>query len=227
MGWQTDNGSILILGKKQTMKTTAARELHAETNRVSIWIMPSGNERIPHVKGGGSPVGSKQALTEAIADGRRHIVWQSSNVNNAVIEFREWAWDIAQETDRQARIQVIIDEIHNVAPANPTKEQLPATRAVQKLSKEGEKRGVKFIAITQHPTSYNAQARSQHEYLMIAKITPEMRQPFEGWGVDWTVVNDLDEHCAAVFQNELDLSSGHGDAKLLEPEVCPKSKHTV
>lgn len=227
--WQHDRGAIGILGKKQTGKTTGARQQHAFfgslSDRVSVWIMPR-DEAVPRVKGGGDPVGSKKKFLEAIRDGRTHIVWKTTDVAGALEDFKDVAWKIADQHGREGyAIQVIVDEIHNIAPEQATKEQRRGRDIVRKIAKEGEKRGVKLVGITQDPTSWDKQTLRQMEYLLIFMISPIQTDPFQRWGIDWGVVADLDPHCAVLYQNELEGRSG--EARLLREQVCPSEKYAV
>lgn len=159
--WTTDSGSVAILGHTQTGKTTLARQMHAENSRLSIWINGRGEDRVPNVHG--ERYESVDGVVRGMARDETKINLLSKDPKADVVTLQERMWGWAHRTDRQLQMQVVIDELHNVAPQSG-KETLPPRDAVRKMAKEGQKRGIKFIGITQDPVSMDKQTLRQTEY---------------------------------------------------------------
>lgn len=226
MSWITDNGGIAIMGKKQTGKTTAARQLFLEGDRIAIWVMPLGDEKIPmpsssptEKSGSVVSVRSEYALVEAIANGRRHIIYRVKNVQHTIEPVRARLWAMSEATGRDMRVSLFVDEVHNYAPEGATKNDRESRDAIRKIAKEGEKRGVKFTPITQDPVSLDKQTLRQMEYFLIFSIGP-LSNPFKQYDIDITHVANTDEYCAVLYQNEYE-EGGVETAKVIDKNVCP------
>lgn len=165
--WTINPGSIAILGHTQTGKTVLARQLHAENNRVSIWVNQRGDERVPDIPVSNRAYKSINGLVKGMArDERKHNLL-AADPATTVSQLQEKLWAWAENSDRKLQFQVVIDELHNIAPENATKEKMDSRDAVRKMAKEGQKRGIKFIGITQDPSSLDKQTIRQTEYVVM------------------------------------------------------------
>lgn len=219
MSWLNDKGSIAILGTTQTAKSTAAKELHAETDRISIWINDADDEdRVPGVKG--VYVYSRQTLLEALRDGETKINYQATDRQEAVVTIKETLWTLASRTKRNMRTQVIIDEAHNVAPQTP-KENHPSRDAVRDLAREGQKRGIKTVLIVQDPVSMDKQALRQVTYVMMFRMSMFQEDSLKRFNLPWDRIKELDHDPEGP--SEAIVIEDNGD--VLEPGTTPKEKY--
>ena len=199
----TDGYNMAILGKTQTGKTSTARELHAETPRVAIWMNEAGNKRVPDVAG--REVNSVEGVRDAFADDCYAIELVSEDRNADVPRLQEFLWDVAEATDRQLQMQVTADEVDRVAPQSGKQYgNLPARDAVRDYTSEGVKRGVKWVGITQDPTKYDKQSLRQSEYRLIFDMSAENRRSsvVSKMGLDFAAVDATDDRYTGVLHDD-------------------------
>ena len=144
--------NLAVLGATQTGKTAFARELHATTSRVSVWLNERGKHRVPDVEGVTARTLSE--VKRAFANDRYRIEYLPSDRRRAIPQLQSWLWEVAERTNRQLPVQVVVDEVDRVAEQSGEKYGNNAPRdAVRDFTSEGVKREVKFVGITQDPTT--------------------------------------------------------------------------
>jgi DNA helicase HerA-like ATPase len=210
--WANDAGSVIILGRTQTGKTTTAREIAAESDRVVIWVNGRGDNRIRGVPG------NRYRSLEGI---KRGFARDETTFNllgdpaASIVALREWLWSVAERTDRQLPLTVIVDELHELAPQ--TQRDTHRSRdAIRKLSKEGRKRNIKLIGITQDPVSMDKQTLRQREYLVVFSLSAEQARYIADYGVDVDLINDQPQYSGVLF---------HADGRVLETGLKARGKY--
>jgi len=194
--WTADAGHVFVLGRTQTGKTTLAREIHAENDRVSIWVNETGDDRVGNVAG--TRVRSIEGLESAMSRNEYKINWLSSNRERDIQRLQSWAWEKAELSDRNFRMQIVLDELHRAAPQSQSTELQPRD-AVRRLAKEGMKRNVKIVGITQDPVAMDKQTLRQREYLAVYGLSAEQSRYISDYGVDPSRVNAQDEYAGIVY----------------------------
>lgn len=170
--WTVDPGSIFILGRTQTGKTTLAREIHAENNRLSIWLNEKGVNRVGNVRG--KRVSSLRGLESGMASDTWKYNYLTADRESAIQTLRQWAWEKAEASNRNFRMQIVADEIHRLAPQTQERE-LAGRDAIRQIAKEGQKRNVKLVGITQDPVSMDKQTLRQRSYLALYGLSNEQK----------------------------------------------------
>jgi sugar phosphate isomerase/epimerase len=185
------------LGATQTGKTSTARELHATTSRVSIWVNERGDNRVPNVAG--VEARSLEGVRRAFARDEYRINYLPADRNDAVPELRAWLWDVADRTNRKLPVQVVVDEVDRVAPQSGEKYgNAPARDAVRDFTSEGVKRNVKFVGITQHPQGYDKEALRNSRYRLVWPMSAEAQRSVSNYGFDFGAVRDAAEYAGVV-----------------------------
>lgn len=195
--WMVDAFNVTILGRTQTGKTSCARELHATTPRVSIWVNEQGDGRVPNVKSDDQPVRSIEGIEGALADDEWHIEFLSRNRDADLPKIQRYLWRKADRANRQLPVQLVVDEAHRVAPQSQ-KDDLPARDAVRRLAKEGNKRNIKTVLVTQDPVSMDKQTLRQAEYRVVFEMSAEQRDAVSRYGFNWDAVESGDRFTGAV-----------------------------
>lgn len=211
--WFDDAGNLLVLGRSQTGKTTAVREIHAENRRLSIWLNEPGKHRVENVAG--KRVRGLQAIESGMAEDTYKFNYIAQDRTAAIQELQEWAWRKAELSNRQLPMQIVVDEIQRVAPQS-SKHELPGRDEVRIMLKEGMKRNVKFVGITQDPVSFDRQSRSQREYLLLFPLAKEQRDTITDYVNDIDLVNQQPEYNGVVY---------HADGRALHEGVKAKAKY--
>lgn len=194
--WYDDAGSLHVLGRTQTGKTSAAREIHAENQRVSIWLNEQGTDRVPGVAG--KRVRSVQALETGLANDVRKFNWLSNDRHSDVQTLREWAWKKADMANRRFPMQLVGDELHRLAPQSQ-KDELGHRDAVRRVAKEGMKRNVKIVGVTQDPVSVDKQTLRQREYLLCMALSHEQASYLSDYGAQVAQINAQPEYAGIVY----------------------------
>jgi hypothetical protein len=199
--------NMAVLGKTQSGKTAFARQLHARTPRtVSVWVNESGRNRVPDVASQGQPVrsvsGLKSRLNAAWTDGEpQRVNMVLSDRNGSLPRLRDLLWDVADRTGRELDMQVIVDEVDRVAPQSQKEYgNLPPRDAVRDFTSEGVKRGVKFVGVTQDPTTMDKKALRQSEWRMVFPMSAEQRDAVRKYGFNWDRVDSAPRY-AGVMHN--------------------------
>jgi hypothetical protein len=198
----TDGYNMAVLGKTQTGKTSVCRELQATSPRVSVWLNEAGIDRVDDVPG--HTVQSLGGLKEAFANNKFAIEWVSHDRQRDVLELQKFLFQVADRTDRELQMQVIVDEVQDVAPQDATSEDMEAVKTVRRFCKRGVKRNIKFVAITQDPTAYDKQALRQSEYRLIFDMANENRQSsvLRKMGFNWDAVDSAGDRYTGVLHDD-------------------------
>jgi len=211
--WSYDAGNLMVFGRSQTGKTTAAREIHAENNRISIWLNERGKHRVPNVAG--KEVRGIKAIESGLAAGETKFNFLSSNRDRDIAILQEWAWNKADRYNREMPMQIVADELQRLAP-NSGKKDLKGRDTVRILLKEGMKRGVKLVGITQDPVSVDRQSRSQREYLLLFPLAKEQSDTIRDYVDNLGVVKQQPEYTGVVF---------HADGRIVQSGIKAKGKY--
>lgn len=195
--WTIDSFNAVVLGRTQTGKTSTARELHAETPRLSIWVNEQGDGRVPNVASDGQPVRSIEGIKQAFARDQWAINLLSSDRERDIPALQSYLWQVADRADRQFPMQVVIDEVHRPAPQSQ-QDDLPARDAIRRLAKEGNKRNIKTVLVTQDPVSMDKQTLRQSEYRVVFEMSAEQRDAVSQYGFEWDAVESGDRFTGAV-----------------------------
>lgn len=189
--WTIDSFNVGIVGMTQTAKTSTAKELHATTPRYSIWLNESGDDRVTGVEG--VVCRSLADVKRAFARDEDTINWVSSNRERDVVALREWLWALERRADRQLPVQVVVDELQNLAVQSNEKND-PPRDAVRKFGREGVKRNVKFVGIAQDPVAVDKQWLRQCEYRLVFQLSSEHQTALSDYGFDFEAVTDGSRH---------------------------------
>lgn len=208
--WTIDSFNVGVLGMNQTGKTTAVKELHAETPRVSIWINGSGDDREEGI--GGKVCRSLADVKRAFASDEWTIEWVARDRARAVVQLREWLWNVAERADRQLPIMVVVDEIHEIAPESREKND-PPRDACLKFGKQGVKRNIKFVGITQDPVAVSKEWLRQCEYRLVFRMSAEQQRAVSEYGFDFDAIGRTDRHTGAVHEADGTLLAADVKAK--------------
>lgn len=200
--WTVDPGSVVILGRTQTGKTSLARQLHARNDRLSIWLNEQGANRVPQVTG--KTVSGFEALRNGMQNDRYKFNWLSSNRNQDIRRLQNWMWDIAAETNRQFRMQLIVDELHRLSPQS-NKDELLGRDDIRRIAKEGMKRNVKLIGITQDPVALDKQTIRQREYLLLFGLSKEQQEYVGDYVGDISAVYQQDQFEGVLYHSSGEL----------------------
>jgi len=198
----TDGYNMAVLGKTQTGKTSTCRELHATSPRLSVWLNEAGIDRVDDVPG--YTVQSLDGLREAFANDEFAVEWVSHDRQRDILELQKFLFQVADRTDRELMMQVIVDEVQDVAPQDATSEDMEAVKTVRRFCKRGVKRNIKFVAITQDPTAYDKQALRQSEYRLIFDMANENRKSsvLRKMGFDWGAVDATPDRYTGVLHDD-------------------------
>lgn len=189
--------NLAVLGATQTGKTSFARELHAETSRVSIWLNERGDHRVPEVEGVTARTLSE--VKRAFANDRYRIEYLPSDRRRAIPELKSWLWDVAERTNRQLPIQVVVDEVDRVAEQSGEKYgNNPSRDAVRDFTSEGVKREVKFVGITQDPVTYDKVALRQSRYRAVWPMSSENRNAVSKYGFEWDRIDESPQYAGVL-----------------------------
>lgn len=216
MSWYNDAGHVLVVGRTQTGKTSAIREVHAANGRMSIWLNETGDDRVEGVAG--DRVRSLDGLQSSMASDSMAVNWLSRDRKADVQTLKDYLWSVSKAADRKLPMQLVIDECHRLAPQSQKPYgNLPGRDAVRDLMKEGMKRNVKVILITQDPVAADPRCRRQREYLLAFPYSTEHQSTMSDYGASLQDLRQLDEYSGRVY---------HADGTVTEPEVRARSKYS-
>ncbi len=193
-----ENGhNVAVLGATQTGKTAFARELHATTPRVSIWLNERGKDRVPDVDG--VVARTFDEVRDAFASDEYRVEYVPADRNEAIVELQDWLWRVADNADRALPMQVIVDEVDRVAPESQKPYgNFPPRDAVRDFTSEGVKRGVKFVGITQDPSTYDKKALRQSRYRAVWEMSAEQQGAVSGYGFDFGRIRDAPQYAGVL-----------------------------
>lgn len=197
--WEAPD-NVVVLGQTQTGKTSTVREAHSTTPRVSIWLNATGDDRVRDVEG--EVCRSLDDVKQAFASDTYRIEYVASDRKAAVVELRSWLWDVADRTNRELPVQLVVDEVDDVAPQSGKPHgTIPHRHAVRKLTKEGVKRNIKFVAMTQDPSTYDKVSLRQSRYRLVFPMSPEQRRSVSKYGFDWDRVDESPRYAGVMHDS--------------------------
>lgn len=193
-----ENGhNVAVLGATQTGKTSFARELHATTPRLSIWLNEPGEHRVPDVDG--VVARDLDDVRAAFANDQLRIDYVPADRDEAVVELQRWLWKVSDRADRQLPIQVIADEVDRLAPESQKQYgNLPPRDAVRDFCSEGVKRGIKWVGITQDPSTYDKKALRQSRYRAIWPMSAEQKSAVRKYGFNWDRIESAGQYTGVL-----------------------------
>lgn len=200
MTWMTDPESVAIFGHKQTGKTTLARQLHAESRRISIWLNDASEpvEAVP--KEGHAPVSSVSGIRKRMKQGARAIEYRSRNKEQDFAQLVDWMFSVSEEFNRKVEFQIIGDEWHMVAPQTNEKRHT-GRDATRKITKRGEKRNIKGVFITQDPVSTDKQWIRQTGYVVLFHNHFSQEDSLRRLNLPFTRAQNLPQYAALVVDS--------------------------
>lgn len=210
--WTIDSYNSAHLGMTQTGKTVAARELHKESPRLSVWLNESGDDRVPDVASEGQPVRSLDGFRSALQRDQWKINWVSSDRERDIQSLRKELWRIAERADRRFPMQVVVDEIDRLAPET-NKNDHTGLNEVLRFASEGVKRNIKFVGITQDPRSASKKWLRQSEYRVVWRMSNENQSAVSEFGFDWDSVEKGPRYSGAVHEATGDVIDDDVQAK--------------
>lgn len=201
--WYDNAGNVFILGRSQTGKTALAREIH-DNQRVSIWVNERGDDRVPDVpRDQDYAYKSIQGLEKALSRNERNIEFLTDDRAEAVEKLKAWLWTKAELGDRRVPFQIVCDELHRVAPQSAKDYgNLPGRDQIRDFTKEGMKRNIKLVGITQDPVSMDKQSLRQREYLVLLGLAKEQRDYVGEYVDDLSPVFNQPEYAGVVYHAE-------------------------
>jgi len=192
-----DGHNMTILGITQSGKTAVARELQATTPRVSIWVNERGDNRVANIAG--TEARSLEGVKKALARDEWRVNYLPRDRNEAIADLRAWLWQVADRTDRQLPLQVVVDEVDRVAPqSGKAYGNLPHRDACRDFTSEGAKRGVKFVGITQDPVTMDKQTLRQSRYRLVFPMSAENWKAVSNYGFDRGAVDDAPRYAGVL-----------------------------
>lgn len=194
----TNAHNMAVLGATQTGKTSFARELHATTSRrVSIWLNERGDHRVPNVDG--VEAFSLHEVKAAFANNAHRIEFLPVDRREAVVDLREFLWQVADATDRDLEVQVVADEVDRLAEqSGKNYGNLPPRDAVRDFTSEGVKRNVKFVGITQHPQQYDKESLRNSRYRAVWPMSAEAQDSVRKYGFDWGEIHGAEQYAGVM-----------------------------
>lgn len=193
----TDAHNVAVLGATQTGKTAFVRELHATSPRISIWVNERGKKRVPNIAG--ETARSLKGVKRAFGRDAYRINFLPADRNEALPQLQSWLWEVAERTNRDLPVQVVVDEIDRAAPQSQKEYgNLPYRDAIRDFTSEGVKRNVKFVGITQDPATYDKQALGNSRYRAVWDMSAERRSAVSNYGFDWGKIESAPEYAGVL-----------------------------
>jgi len=192
-----DAHNMAVLGATQTGKTSAVRELQDKTPRRSLWVNERGDKRVPNVAG--VEAWDLAEVRDALANGADKVEFLPADRREALPALRRFLWELADAVDRSAELQVVVDEVDRVAEqSGKAYGNLPSRDAVRDFTSEGVKRNIKFVGITQDPTTYDKQALRNSRYRAVWPMSKEHQNAVRKYGFAWDAVRDAEQYAGVL-----------------------------
>jgi DNA helicase HerA-like ATPase len=196
-----DAKHLFTCGATQTGKTTTAKEIFAESPRVGIWVNDRGKHRVEGVKtlADGS-YRSLRGIKKGFARDETRIEFLPDDRREGLSQLTDWLWTVADRTDRALPVSVYVDEMHKVAPQSQKEYgNLPGRDDVRDITKEGEKRNIKLVGISQDPVSFDKQSLRQRNYLLCYEQAREQSRYLRDYGVDVEEISAQPEYAGVLY----------------------------
>jgi DNA-binding ferritin-like protein (Dps family) len=194
-----DAKHLFIVGATQTGKTTTAKEIFAESSRVGIWVNDRGKHQVEGVRtlADGS-YRSLRGIKKAFFRDETRIEYLPADRREGLSDLTDWLWTVADRTDRDLPVSIFVDEMHKVAPQSQ-KDELVGRDDVRTITKEGEKRNIKMVGISQDPVSFDKQSLRQRNYLLCYELAREQTRYLRDYGVDVEEINAQAEFSGVLY----------------------------
>ncbi|WP_436909955.1 hypothetical protein [Halosimplex marinum] len=202
--WANDPKHLFIVGATQTGKTTTAKEIFAESERVGIWVNDRGKHRVEGVQthAAGS-YRSLRGVKKGFARDESRIEFLPSDRADGLAELSDWLWSVSDRTDRKLPVTVYLDEMHKVAPqSSKDYGNLPGRDDVRDITKEGEKRNIKFVGISQDPVSFDKQSLRQRNYLLCYELAREQSDYLADYGASVDEINAQPDYAGVLYDRQ-------------------------
>jgi len=202
----TNAHNLAVLGATQTGKTAFVRELHATTpRRVSIWLNERGDHRVPNIDG--VVCRDLEDVRQAFVDNAHRIEYLPADRREAVVDLREFLWAVEGD-ERDLPVQVVADEVDRLAEqSGKSYGNLPPRDAVRDFTSEGVKRNVKWVGITQDPSSYDKRALRQSRYRAVWPMSAENRDAVRKYGFDWDAIDSAPQYAGILHDHTGETTS--------------------
>lgn len=202
--WANDPKHLFIFGATQTGKTTTAKEIYAESSRIGIWVNDRGNNRVEGVRrlSDGS-YKSLRGVKKGFARDETRIEYLPADRAQGLAELTEWLWEVSDRTDRALPVSLYVDEIHKVAPqSGKAYGNLPGRDDIRDITKEGEKRNIKLVGITQDPVAFDKQSLRQRRYLLSYELAAEQSDYLSDYGADVDEINAQPQYAGILYNRK-------------------------
>jgi DNA helicase HerA-like ATPase len=186
---------ISIIGKTNTGKTTAAKMLHDNTDKISIFFNTQDEDVQGHQ--------TKKWDIKDLKEHRKINFIPHWNNDIATIQLKEIVQDLRKITEsigdrsRKTRFIVFVDESHEIAPNNVTGTPLHF------IMKRGKRYGITGVSITQRPAELDLGIVSQANYHMIFDVNDFESQYFKKKNIPIEQVKPqlVDTHNFTIYDN--------------------------
>ena len=186
---------LSILGRTNTGKTTIAKKLHDNTDKISIFF----NTQDEEIKGYKATKWNVKLLKEH--DKINFIPHHSNDI--ARVQLNEIVQDLRQITEsigdrsRTTRFVVFVDESHEIAPNNVHGTPLHF------IFKRGHRYGITGISITQRPAELDLGIVSQADLHVIFDVNDFESQYFKKKNIPIEKVKShlVDSHNFTIYDN--------------------------
>lgn len=198
--WKANDLPLLITGDTQSGKTVLASEIHATSDRYSIFL---NTEAEPNIRG--IDVSSPSEITEAMSKGARRFNYQvdSFSGESELEELRTYLWTLSERTGRRAKTQVVVDESHDIATEGTREGPL------HRLCKRGAKRGIKTVMITQDPSSIAKMVARQADYhVWVGRPSPFHESYFRTYRLPFDRLREQQQYEYSVMQGSKIVATG-------------------
>lgn len=197
--WPWDSRPMVILGQNQTGKTVLARQIHDQTHRVTVWLNASGQDRVESVPGKTvqSVRGQRNSLESALRAGHSRMELVTTDRETTIPKLKSWLFDKSDKSGRDAPLQVVLDESHEVAPNTQAKDE-PSRDAVRRLASAGAKRNIKLVLLSQQPTRLDKTTVRESKIRVVYPMSAESQKDFSDYGFDFDQVLSNPDYCGVV-----------------------------
>lgn len=207
--WPWDSRPMVILGQNQTGKTVLARQIHDQTQRVTVWLNASGQDRVESVPGETvqSVRGERNSLESALRAGHSRMELVTNDRETTMPTLKSWLFDKSEKSGRDAPLQVVIDEGHLVAPNTQSQDQ-PSRDAVRRIASAGAKRNIKLVLLSQQPTRLDKSTVRESKIRVVYPMSSESQRDFAEYGFDFDRVLDNPDYCGVVHASTGEIIEG-------------------
>jgi DNA helicase HerA-like ATPase len=192
---------MFIVGATQTGKTTTGKEMFAESERVGIWVNDRGKHRVEGIEelADGS-YRSLRGVKAAFGRDEARIEYLPADRKEGLSKLTDWLWSVSDRVARQLPMTVYLDEMHKVAPqSGKAYGNLEGRDDVRDITKEGEKRNIKFVGISQDPVAFDKEALRQRNYLLCYELAHEQADYLRDYGASVQTINAQPDYAGVLY----------------------------